>query len=61
MKKTVLMDEQVLIDKAAALLFEHLGPVEATRFFSLNVNKRLDSVARHRKWQKQLDQKTDLE
>ena len=36
-------------------LMEALGPVETVRFLTLPRQKRLDSVARHRRWQSSLD------
>ncbi len=50
------MDEDVLIKKTIELLIEELGPVETIRFTNLLKGKRMDSVKRHREWQKLLDQ-----
>jgi len=49
------MDEDVLIKKTIELLINELGPVEAIRFTNLLKGKRIDSVKRHREWQKMLD------
>lgn len=55
MKPSKLMDENELYRKAMLLLYENLGPVEATRFLSVVKSKRMDSVKRHRQWQEGLD------
>jgi len=49
------MDEDVLLKKAIKLLVKELGPVEAIRFINIPRKKRMESVKRHREWQKQLD------
>ena len=55
MKNTILLDEDKLIQKAISILNETLGPVETARFLNLKKNtNRLDSVERHRDWQKKL-------
>ena len=55
MKPTELIDENELYRKAMVLLYENLGPVEASRFLSVIKSKRIDSVKRHRKWQESLE------
>lgn len=55
MKNTILLDEDKLIQKAISILNETLGSVETARFLNLKKNtNRLDSVERHRDWQKKL-------
>jgi hypothetical protein len=49
------MDEEILIKKATGVLIKELGPVEAIRFINMPKKKRLESVKRHREWQKSLD------
>lgn len=49
------IDEDILIKKTVELLIEKLGPVETIRFTNLLKGKRMDSVKRHREWQKMLD------
>ena len=49
------MDEEILIKKATGVLIKELGPVEAIRFINMPKKKRLESVKRHREWQKLLD------
>ena len=55
MKSIKYMDEEVVIKKAMEALIKELGPVEAIRFINLPKKKRLESVKRHREWQKLLD------
>jgi len=49
------MDEEILITKTIELLIKELGPVETIRFTNLLKGKRIDSVKRHREWQKMLE------
>lgn len=49
------MDEEVVIKKAIEALIKELGPVEAIRFINMPKRKRMESVRRHREWQKLLD------
>ncbi len=49
------LNEEALIRKDGALIQE-LGPVETARFVNLSRPKRVESVKRHRQWQKSLDQ-----
>ena len=49
------MDEAVVIKKAMGILIKELGPVEAIRFVTTPKIKRIESVKRHREWQKILD------
>ncbi len=55
MKASAFKDEELLITEAINILVKELGPVEAGRFLSLQKNKRIESVERHRKWQSALD------
>ncbi|MBP7543864.1 MAG: hypothetical protein KA747_09680 [Ignavibacteriaceae bacterium] len=55
MKPSEFIDENELYRKAMLLLYENLGPVEASRFLSVVKSKRMDSVKRHRQWQEGLD------
>ena len=54
-EKLIYMDEEILVKKAVQALIEELGPIEATRFISMPRKKRIESVKRHRLWQKNLD------
>jgi len=55
MKKSVLMEEEKLVEVAIEALLDRLGPVETNRFLTLPRKKRMESVKRHRQWQQQLD------
>jgi len=55
MKVVKYMDEEIVIKKGVELLFKELGPMEAIRFMGLSKERKIDSVKRHRTWQKQLD------
>ncbi len=52
-------DEEILI-KGINILLKKLGPVETTRFLNITRKKRLESVKRHREWQKTLNKKNFL-
>jgi hypothetical protein len=54
MKQSQFLSEETLIQRAIEVLMETLGPVETTRFLSLPVKKRTESVRRRRAWQSQL-------
>ena len=49
------MDKEIVIKKATEVLIRELGPVEAVRFTNLPKKKKLESVMRHREWQKLLE------
>ena len=55
MKSVKYLDEEVVIKKAVEILIKELGPVETIRFINLPKKRRLESVKRHRVWQKLLD------
>lgn len=55
MKALKYMDEEDVIKKGIDALLAALGPVEAMRFISLPKKKRMESVKRHREWQKHLE------
>jgi hypothetical protein len=55
------MKEDVLLHKAIAVLMEKLGPVETSRFLAMDRPRRMESVKRHRQWQRKLDQKEFLD
>ncbi|MBI5326940.1 MAG: hypothetical protein HZB80_01400 [Deltaproteobacteria bacterium] len=54
MKTVKYMDEEVAIKKGMEALIKELGPVEALRFVNIPIKKRMESVKRHREWQKLL-------
>ena len=55
MKALKYMDEEMVIKKGVDLLIKGLGPLEAIRFMSIPRERRMESVKRHREWQKQLN------
>lgn len=55
MKTVKYMDEELVIKKAIDVLIKELGPIEAIRFISMPKKKRMDSVRRHREWQRLLN------
>jgi hypothetical protein len=55
MKAAQYMSEEELVEKAIKILMEELGPVETSRFINLTQKRRIESVRRHRQWQKTLD------
>jgi hypothetical protein len=55
MRTLKYMNEEVVIKKAMEVLIKELGPVEAVRFINMPKKKRIESVRRHREWQKLLD------
>ena len=55
MKVAKYMDEDALIRKSIEVLMEKIGPVETIRFMNIPRKKRIESVRRHREWQKILD------
>ena len=55
MRPVKYLDEEVLIKKAVKALIGELGPIEANRFISMPRKKRMESVKRHKEWQKKLD------
>jgi hypothetical protein len=61
MKAAQYMSEEELVQKAINILMQELGPVETSRFINLPRKKRVESVRRHRQWQKTLDKDTFFE
>lgn len=55
MKAIKYMDEDIVIKKGMEVLVKELGPVEAMRFVNIPKRKRIESVVRHRIWQKHLE------
>ncbi len=55
MNKVKYMNEEVIIKKAMGILIKELGPVEAIRFITMPKIKRMESIKRHREWQKMLN------
>jgi len=55
MKQSLLLNEDMLIQRGIDILIQNLGPTEAKRFLSLPSDKRTDSVKRHRIWQSKIN------
>ncbi|HED05610.1 MAG TPA: hypothetical protein ENI61_02865 [Ignavibacteria bacterium] len=55
MSQGIYTNEEELLKKAINLLTEKLGPVETSRFLSISKTKRMESVIRHRRWQRGLN------
>jgi len=49
------MNEEIMVKKGIKALIGELGPVEANRFINMPRKKRIESIKRHREWQKYLD------
>ena len=61
MKATKYMDDEIVIQKGVELLLKGMGPLETLRFLNFPRERRVDSVTRHREWQKHLDKKLFLD
>ncbi len=55
MKNAKYIDEDTLIRTSIEVLMEKIGPVETIRFMNIPRKKRMESVKRHREWQKTLN------
>ncbi|MEQ8226035.1 MAG: hypothetical protein ABRQ37_27225 [Candidatus Eremiobacterota bacterium] len=60
MKEIKYLPEEELIKKATEILIRELGPVEAIRYMTLPQQKIVDSIKRHKKWQKSLNKEEFL-
>ena len=56
MKAEKYLNEDDLVRKAIDILIQKLGPIETARFITIPQKRRIESVRRHRQWQKQLIQ-----
>ena len=54
MKAEKYLNEDDLVKKAVDILIQKLGPIETARFINIPQKRRIESVKRHRQWQKQL-------
>jgi len=54
MKTAKYLSKDVVIKRAVDALVKALGPVEAFRFMNIPKRKRMESIKRHRDWQKTL-------
>ena len=55
MKNLKYLKEEDNIKKGIDILMKELGPVETARFLNTPKEKRIESVKRHREWQKTLN------
>jgi hypothetical protein len=55
MKAERYFPKEATIKKGIDILVKELGPVEAMRFMGFSREQRMESVKRHRAWQKMLD------
>jgi hypothetical protein len=55
MKPIKILDEEAIVKRAIDVLMKELGPIETVRFITVPKKKRMESVKRHREWQKYLD------
>lgn len=55
MKGLKYMNEEDVIRKAVDVLIREMGPVDAIRFINIPKKRRMESVKRHREWQKTLN------
>ena len=55
MKQAKYMSENEVLEKGVAALLSELGPVETPRFLNISRDKCIESVKRHREWQKNHD------
>ncbi len=55
MKAEKYLNEEDLVRKAIDVLIQKLGPIETARFINIPQKRRIESVKRHRQWQKQLN------
>lgn len=55
MKTLKYMNDEEILEKGINILMKELGPVETVRFLNIPRNRRVESVKRHRDWQKTLD------
>ena len=60
MKGIKYLDEEDILIKGINVLLKELGPIETTRFLNMPRKKRLESVKRHRDWQKSLNKEDFL-
>ena len=60
MRATKYMTEELMVKKAIRALIGELGPIEANRFLNMPRKKRIESVRRHREWQKSLNKENFL-
>ena len=60
MKAVKYLNDEIIIKKAIEVLVKELGIIESLRFITMPRKKRIESVKRHRDWQKSLNQEKFL-
>lgn len=55
MKTLKYLNEEEVLEKGIDILMRELGPIETVRFLNIPREKRIESVKRHREWQKSLN------
>jgi hypothetical protein len=55
MKPMKILNEEAIVKRAIDVLMKELGPIETVRFITVPKKKRMESLKRHREWQKLLD------
>lgn len=60
MKALRYLPEEDVLKKGIDILIKELGPVETARFLNIPRVKRVESVKRHREWQKLLNKEEFL-
>jgi hypothetical protein len=55
MNEHIMMNEEQLIEKAVQVLMREFGSVEASRFLSIPLQQREESLKQHQAWQDGLD------
>jgi len=61
MNETILQKEDVLLKEGIKMLIEKFGIIDTNRFINGIKDKRTESVKRHQKWQKELNEKEFLD
>jgi len=61
MKPERYVDDDLIVKKGISILLDQLGPVETDRFIALARTNRMESVKRHRQWQKGLVKESFLQ
>jgi len=54
MKALKYLKDEDILKKGIDILMKELGPVETIRFINIPRSKRIETVKRHRDWQKNL-------
>jgi transposase-like protein len=60
MKALKYLKEEDILKKGIDILMKELGPVETARFINIPRPKRIETIKRHREWQKTLNKEDFL-